>query len=172
MKTFQSVLTLSTLAASIALTGCGKGGDDVKASAEKTEAEVPAASSAQPAPAATVSAPSATVDDSGRKLVRIATIKGAEKNSEFQRNISLLQRQKQLIIALNKKLEAESNAAARDDIQTKIDAALAKLNENNQKMYQAYGFTLSRNYVYTIEKSSIHMAVSEAEAENVLAKTR
>ena len=41
---------------------------------------------------------------------------------------------------------------------------IKQLNADNQKMIQAYGFTLTRNYTLVIEKAHIYMEVSAEEA--------
>jgi len=106
----------------------------------------------------------------GATLVRIATIEGVEKNAEFQRNLNIVNKQKQLVIALNRKLEESTDPAEREELQDALDKAAAKLSENNQKMIDTYGFTLARNYSLVIEKSQIFMSVTEEEAERVANK--
>lgn len=101
----------------------------------------------------------------GGKLVRIATIEGVEKNAEFQRNLNIVNKQKQLVMALNRKLEETTDSLEREKIQNDLDQALAKLNENNKTMTETYGFTLARNYSMVIEKSQIFMGVTADEAE-------
>ena len=41
---------------------------------------------------------------------------------------------------------------------------MAKLNENNDAMRKAYGFSLDRNYTLEIEKAHVYMLVTEEEA--------
>ena len=138
-----------------------------------TDEQQAAAASAQQAPAPAPQASDRQVADiaqSGqRKLIRVSTIKGTEANAEFQRNVQLVQTQRQNIINLNNQLEQEVDATARQNIQAQIDQALAKLNENNQKMLKTYGFSLTRNYMYVYEKAHVYMQVSGEEAARIQA---
>ena len=47
-----------------------------------------------------------------------------------------------------------------------------KLNENNKLMFKTYGFSLNRNYVMTVEKSHVHMWVTEEEAVSINNKSQ
>ena len=42
---------------------------------------------------------------------------------------------------------------------------LEKLNENNKKMFDTYGFSLTRNYTQVVETSHVYMLVTTEEAE-------
>jgi hypothetical protein len=110
----------------------------------------PAAAAAAPAPA--------------QKLVHVATIKGVDANREFQSNVQLLHAQRQAVLELNTQMEKEKNAKKQKELKAQIDTILAKLNENNDKMQKAYGFSLTRNYTLEIETAHIYLAVSEEEA--------
>ncbi len=99
-----------------------------------------------------------------QKLVRVATLKTAEANREFQANVQLLQAQRQAAVQLNTAMEKESNAKKKKELKQQLDAIMAKLNENNDKMRQAYGFSLSRNYTLEIETAHVYMLVTEEEA--------
>jgi hypothetical protein len=49
-------------------------------------------------------------------------------------------------------------------LKVKLDELFAKLNEDNQKMIQAYGFSLDRSYTVAVEKADVYMLVSDEEA--------
>lgn len=174
MKTNRFINLLACGALALAVSGCGK--KESASTATTAPAEQPAAStstaSTAAAPAATQPAQAASNSSAQgqRKLVKIATIEGVDKNTEFQRNLNLINKQKQLVIAIKSKLEQTTDADEKAKLQDAMEKTLAKLNENNQKMFEAYGFTLTRNYSYVIEKSLIYMAVSEQEAEKIVSK--
>jgi hypothetical protein len=126
--------------------------------AADTKKAAPAATKAAPAPAAAPAAPQQ------QKLVRVATLKSVEANREFQNNVQLLQAQRQQAVELGTALEKEPNAAKKKELKTKVDELMAKLNENNEKMVKAYGFSLNRNYSMIVETSHIYMFVSDEEA--------
>ena len=126
--------------------------------AADTKKAAPAATKAAPAPAAAPAAPQQ------QKLVRVATLKSVEANREFQNNVQLLQAQRQQAVELGTALEKEPNAAKKKELKTTVDELMAKLNENNEKMVKAYGFSLNRNYSMIVETSHIYMFVSDEEA--------
>jgi len=102
-----------------------------------------------------------------QRLVRVATLSTVKANQEFQANVQLLQAQRQAAVELNTKMEQEKDAAKKKELKTQLDALLAKLNENNNAMAKAYGFSLTRNYTMEIEKSNIYMLVSDEEAAKI-----
>ena len=102
-----------------------------------------------------------------QKLVRIATLKGVEANREFQGNVQLLQAQRQAAVELNGAIEKETDKKKKEELKKQFDTLLARLNENNDKMQKAYGFSLTRNYTMEIETSHIYMLVTEEEARKI-----
>lgn len=99
-----------------------------------------------------------------QKLVKIASLNTIEANTEFQRNVQIVQAQRQGAIELNTAMEKEKDPKKKAELKKQLDEALAKLNENNSKMAQTYGFSLTRNYTMEVEKAHIYMLVSEEEA--------
>ena len=99
-----------------------------------------------------------------RKLIRIGSLKTIESNQEFDRNVRLLQAQRARAVELAKALETVQTEEAKEGLQKELDAMMAKLNENNKKMAESYGFSITRNYTRVIESSHIYMFVTEEEA--------
>jgi len=62
---------------------------------------------------------------------------------------------------------AREDAAKKKELKTQFDAVLTKLNENNETMRKAYGFSLDRNYIVEIEKAHVYMLVTEEEATKI-----
>ncbi len=102
-----------------------------------------------------------------QKLVKISTLNSIEANQEFQRNVQIMQAQRQSVFNLQAQMEKAHTEELKAELQKKIDAALKKLNDDNQQMLKVYGFSLSRNYVLVVEKAHIYMAVSAEEAEKI-----
>ena len=98
-------------------------------------------------------------------LVRIASLNTIDSNEEFQKNVQLVQQQRSLAAQLVSKIEMSESDKEKADLQAQLDLLQKKLNENNQLMFKTYGFSLNRNYVLTVEKSHIHMWVTEEEAK-------
>lgn len=119
---------------------------------------------AQPKPAAPAPAQAAPKQ---QKLVKVATLNGVQANKDFQSNLQLVQAQRQGAQALNDELEKEKDPKKKKELKTKLDAAMAKLNENNAAMQKAYGFSLSRNYTMEIETSHIYLLVTDEEAAKI-----
>ncbi len=100
-----------------------------------------------------------------QQFIMVSTLNTREANREFDQNVRLVQLQRQRAVELNNAIQTAQTDAAKDGLQKELDQVMAKLNENNQKMLQAYGFTLTRSYTRVIETSSIFMQVSEEEAK-------
>lgn len=115
------------------------------------------------APAAAAAAATPTQ----QRVVRIGTLNGVKANQEFQSNVQLLQGQRQSAIEIDTNLKKETDSKKKKELQTQLDAILAKLNENNDKMQKAYGFSLARNYTLEIETAHIYMLVTEEEAAKI-----
>ena len=115
-------------------------------------------------PAATPAVPGAQPGQQ-QKLVKIATLPTVEANREFQANVQIVQAQRQNAIELNAAIEKEKDAKKKAEMKKELDTLMARLNENNEKMQKAYGFSLTRNYTMEIEKSHIYMFVTDEEAD-------
>jgi hypothetical protein len=97
-------------------------------------------------------------------LVKVASLNTIDANKEFQKNVQLVQQQRALAAEVLSKLEITQKKDERDKLKAQFDSLQKKLNENNQLMFKTYGFSLNRNYVLTVEKSHIHMWVTQEEA--------
>ena len=99
-----------------------------------------------------------------QRLIRVSTLRTAEAVQEFQGNVQVIQAKRQQLIEANAAMEKETNAAKKKELKAKVDDLFAKLNEDNQKMLKAYGFSIERNYILVPEVAHIDMLVSEEEA--------
>ena len=99
-----------------------------------------------------------------QKLIKVSTLSTTEANREFQANVQLVQAQRQAAVQIQAALEKETDAAKKKELKGQLDAVMAKLNENNDAMRKAYGFSLDRNYTLEIEKAHVYMLVTEEEA--------
>ena len=100
-------------------------------------------------------------------LVKVASLNTIDANKEFQKNVQLVQQQRALAAEVLSKLEVSESKNEQEQLSAQFDSLQKKLNENNQLMFQTYGFSLNRNYVLTVEKSHIHMWVTKEEAEAI-----
>ena len=101
------------------------------------------------------------------ELVKVASLNTIDANKEFQRNVQLVQQQRALAAQLLNKIENVQDEEEHNKLQGELDSLQKKLNENNQLMFETYGFSLNRNYVLTVEKSHIHMWVTGDEAKRI-----
>jgi hypothetical protein len=102
-----------------------------------------------------------------QKLIKVSTLSSIEANREFQANVQLVQAQRQAAVQIQAALEKETDAAKKKELKGQFDAVMAKLNENNDAMRKAYGFSLDRNYTLEIEKAHVYMLVTEEEAAKI-----
>ena len=96
-------------------------------------------------------------------LVKVATIDGVVANDEFTRNVQVVQAQRQEIVRLNEVLQKADAGAARDQAQAQLDAAVKKLEADNQTMSKTYGYSIMRNYVRVPDVSQILVVLTEEE---------
>ena len=102
-----------------------------------------------------------------QKLARVATLNTIEANREFQANVQLMQAQRQAAVELNGAMEKEKDAAKKKELKAQVDALIVRLNENNDKMRKAYGFSLDRNYTLVIERAHVYTFVTDEEAAKI-----
>ena len=128
-------------------------------SAPVTSAQQQTAASAQPTNSTSASNPS----QNKSVLVKVATIDGVVANDEFTRNVQVIQAQRQEIARLNEVLQKADAGAARDQAQAQLDAAVKKLEVDNQTMSKTYGYSIMRNYVRVPDVSQILVVLTEEE---------
>jgi len=102
-----------------------------------------------------------------QKLVKVSTLGSVEANQEFQRNVQIMQAQRQRVIQLQNQLDLAQTKGLKKNLKKELDSAMEKLNKDNKKMAETYGFSLNRNYVLVVEKAHIYMAVSDDEADKI-----
>lgn len=117
-------------------------------------------------------APAAAAPAGNQRMIKVVTLNDAAANREFQRNVQLVQAQRQAVIELEAAIEKEKDAKQKADYQKKKDEILNKLQQNNDAMVKNYGFSLTRNYTMEVERASIYMFVSEEEAAKIEAEQK
>ena len=123
----------------------------------------PGASITQSAAAPATPAASAAAS-AQNTLVKISTIEGKPANDEFTRNVQVLQNERQEIVKLNTSTnEAAAGSDARKALQTQLDAAVKRLDTDNQTMAKTYGYSILRNYVRIPEVSEVYVVLTEDE---------
>ena len=97
------------------------------------------------------------------QLVKLSTIEGKAANDEFTRNVQVLQAQRTEIVKLNEATNAAPAGKGHDDLQAQLDAAVKRLETDNQTMVKTYGYSILRNYVRIPEKSEVFIVLTPEE---------
>ena len=138
---------------------CGNSND-----ASKPATAATASSSTTPTQSMDGAASTSNPSQQKNVLVKVATLNGLEANDEFTRNVQVLQAQRQEIVKLNASTnEAAADSDARKALQTQLDAAVKKLEADNQTMAKSYGYSILRNYVRIPEVSQVFVVLTEDE---------
>jgi len=164
MKSFYSLIALIIL--SLAFTACGEkteSSDSQKAPTTLTAANAKPTTAATAKSAIASTAESLVSTNDGKVLLKVSEIKGAEAIQEFQKNVALLQAQRNGVQELQKTIETTIDTEKRKKLEQDREALLKKIQENNELMVKTYGFSLLRNYVMNIDDARIFMAVTPEE---------
>ena len=167
---FQTIVLVSAtcvLAFFLVLTSCNKSDAPAAKTAPATGGSNAPVTSAQQQTAASAQQKNSTSASNPAQnksvLVKVATIDGVVANDEFTRNVQVVQAQRQEIVRMNEALQKADAGAARDQAQAKLDAAVKKLEADNQTMSKTYGYSIMRNYVRVPDVSQILVVLTEEE---------
>ncbi|MDR3229678.1 MAG: hypothetical protein LBT53_09825 [Puniceicoccales bacterium] len=131
-------------------------------------AQTAAPATGTPAPAAAPAAGTAdaspdVIQQGNQKLKRISNIKTIQTNREFQRNVRVVQGQRDAARQLSQRFEQAFTTPEKEVIKKHLDDLVKNLEENNKRMVQTYGFSVTIDYVIQIVKSRIYEPLSEDE---------
>ena len=141
-----------------AKTSAASTGTSTSSAPDKSAQQQPAASAQQQPAGASNPSQQQSV------LVKVAAIDGLDANEEFTRNVQVIQSQRQEIVKLNASTnEAAAGSDERKALQTQLDAAVKKLETDNQTMAKSYGYSILRNYVRVPEVSQIFVVLTDEE---------
>ena len=96
---------------------------------------------------------------------RVCVLADAQANQAFQSAVQSLQQLRQQAAALKVQLDAATTDKDKAYVQGQFDLAMKQLNEANAAATKAYAFNLNRQYVMSIERSSLYVAATAEEAE-------
>ena len=99
------------------------------------------------------------------KTARVCVLADAQANQAFQSAVQSLQQLRQQAAALKVQLDAATSDKDKAYVQGQFDLAMKQLNEANAAATKAYAFNLNRQYVMSIERSSLYVAATAEEAE-------
>jgi len=101
------------------------------------------------------------------KTLKVATISDAQGNQAFQTTVQNLQQMRQQAEAIKATLDAATDPKDKAYQQGQLDLMMKFLNEANALATKTYAFNLNRQYVMSIEKSTLYMAATPEEAAQV-----
>ena len=88
-------------------------------------------------------------------MLSVCTLNTAEAAQAFQKDVASMQAKRDIALEMQMVVE---NAETPDDkayAQGRLDQVLGQVSAFNKEMVRAYGFSISRNYVLQIDKSSL-----------------
>lgn len=103
------------------------------------------------------------IEQNGQKFIHVSTINTAEANTQFIQNVQLVQRQRQMMVELDQRAKTALTEEERKAALAKIKEIGKKLDENNQAMAKAYGYSLTRDYLHQVLKTRIFLKLTEEE---------
>lgn len=103
------------------------------------------------------------IEQNGRKLALVSTIKTVEANREFQNNVNVVQKQREIAIDLKKRLDQALTPGEKAELQKRLDETVKSLDQNNALMAKTYGFSLLRNYVISFVKTRLYSPLTDEE---------
>ncbi|MCD8283868.1 MAG: hypothetical protein LUD39_03260 [Opitutae bacterium] len=103
------------------------------------------------------------IEQNGQKFVNISSINSTAGNDEFMRNVQVVNGQRQRLVAL----ENLKKGAITDEFKTAADAEIAaltkRLDEDNRKMAETYGYSISRDYIHVPVVTLIYLKLTDEE---------
>ena len=99
--------------------------------------------------------------------VEVSRLTSVEANQRFRQNVQVMQRLRNNAMRLRQALSSAGNDEKRGELRASLDELMAKINENNQKMVDTYGFSLAHDYRLEVERAHVYMRVTPEEAERI-----
>jgi len=98
------------------------------------------------------------------KTLKVVTLNDAQSNQSFQTTVQNLRTMYQQAAAMKSTLDAATDPKDKAYQQGQFDLLLKQLNEANALATKTYAFNLNRQYVMSIEKSTLYIAATPEEA--------
>ena len=108
--------------------------------------------------------PAPTDGTAPSKTLKVCSLNDAQANQSFQDTVQKLQQMRQQAITAKDALDKATDASDKAYKQGQFDQLLKQLNEANTEATKAYAFNLNRQYVMSIEKSTLYIEASPEEA--------
>ncbi len=93
----------------------------------------------------------------------ISEIPTAEANEQFRHNVQVMQAMRNRVVGMNNSLQKMPDGAEKTKVEEEFKKESANLDENNKKMIEKYGFSLTRDYLVEVVESKLYTKVNEEE---------
>ena len=100
-------------------------------------------------------------------LISVCTLNTADAVQGYQKDVARVQTVRDEAISLQAAVTASETSVDKAYAQGKLDVVMDQLKALNVAMFDAYGFSINRNYTMQIDKSSLFVWASESELANV-----
>lgn len=97
------------------------------------------------------------------KYRRIAVIPDERANDEFRLNVQKMIALRERVVQMNKIIEKMPAGEEKTKASEEFEKEKKQLEENNEKMVKAYGYSVARSYLMEIAKSKLYVKVNEEE---------
>ena len=108
--------------------------------------------------------PAPTDGTAPAKTIKVVTLNDAQGNQSFQTTVQNLQNLRQQAAAIKASLDVATNDKDRAYHQGQFDFIMKQLNQANAEATKIYAFNLNRQYVMSIDRSTLYMAATPEEA--------
>lgn len=103
------------------------------------------------------------IERDGQKYLLISTLPTVAANEEFMKNVQIIGQLRQMLVKLGEHRKNAFTDEERKVTDEKIKECTDKLNEGNQKMAEAYGYSLTRDYVHIPVVTYVYLKLTDEE---------
>lgn len=103
------------------------------------------------------------IERDGQKYLLISTLPTVAANEEFMKNVQVISQLRQMLVKLDEHRKNAFTDEERKITDEKIKECSDKLNEGNQKMANAYGYSLTRDYVHIPVVTHVYLKLTDDE---------
>ncbi len=103
------------------------------------------------------------IEQNGQKYVNISSINSVAGNDEFMRNVQVVNGQRQRLVALENLRQGALTEDFKKAAEEEIAALTKRLEEDNKKMTETYGYSISRDYIHVPVVTLIYLKLTDEE---------
>ncbi len=107
------------------------------------------------------------IEQNGQKYINISSINSAAGNDEFLKNVQIVNGERQRLVALEEMKKTAMSDEFKKSIDTEMKLLGERLNEDNKKMVETYGYSVSRDYIHMPVVTLVYLKLTEEEYAKV-----